>query len=324
MLGGRCVTADVGAPNDLNRLHPDIHVALIGVIPEAETIRVVINGMGKAGLVATDSAAYIYSKGGWRRWPYEVLDGVDLQKGFKSCLALAGPSLPSKAFGFSDFGKLDYVIQTKSDKVAETLAPEVERLIRNVPSVGAAEGKSLIEAEELGVIGPAQTRSSHMPGDSESLIIEAEGNGGHVWVFPDKIRIKHHGLRGLMTKGFQKGDKDVWIDQIAGIQWRNPGSLWLGHIQFELIGGSTAAKTASEDENAVMFDSSRREAFERVKVEVEQRMRAIRLERTRPAAAAAPQVDIPDQIKKLAELRDAGIISADEFEQKKNDLLSRM
>jgi Short C-terminal domain len=44
-------------------------------------------------------------------------------------------------------------------------------------------------------------------------------------------------------------------------------------------------------------------------------------------AAAVPssdQGDIPDQLRKLAELRDAGIISPEEFESKKDDLLSRM
>jgi hypothetical protein len=34
--------------------------------------------------------------------------------------------------------------------------------------------------------------------------------------------------------------------------------------------------------------------------------------------------DIPEQIKKLAELRDSGAISAEEFEAKKRDLLDRM
>jgi hypothetical protein len=33
---------------------------------------------------------------------------------------------------------------------------------------------------------------------------------------------------------------------------------------------------------------------------------------------------IPDQIKKLAELRDAGILSGEEFESKKKELLARL
>jgi uncharacterized membrane protein YdbT with pleckstrin-like domain len=43
------------------------------------------------------------------------------------------------------------------------------------------------------------------------------------------------------------------------------------------------------------------------------------------AAPAAPAAaDVPDQIRKLAELRDSGAISADEYERKKAELLERM
>jgi hypothetical protein len=43
-----------------------------------------------------------------------------------------------------------------------------------------------------------------------------------------------------------------------------------------------------------------------------------------PATAAAAPADIPAQIAQLAALRDQGILSAEEFETKKSDLLSRM
>jgi hypothetical protein len=42
------------------------------------------------------------------------------------------------------------------------------------------------------------------------------------------------------------------------------------------------------------------------------------------AAAPPPSANIPEQIKKLAELRDMGVLTADEFEAKKKELLSRM
>ena len=41
-----------------------------------------------------------------------------------------------------------------------------------------------------------------------------------------------------------------------------------------------------------------------------------------PMAAAAP--DIPEQIKKLSDLHDQGILTDEEFDQKKSDLLSKM
>jgi hypothetical protein len=41
-------------------------------------------------------------------------------------------------------------------------------------------------------------------------------------------------------------------------------------------------------------------------------------------AAAAPVGNIPEKIKKLAELRDMGVLTLEEFEAKKKELLSRM
>jgi uncharacterized membrane protein YdbT with pleckstrin-like domain len=43
-----------------------------------------------------------------------------------------------------------------------------------------------------------------------------------------------------------------------------------------------------------------------------------------PAAPAPPGADIPEQLERLADLRDKGVISAEEFEQKKAQLLERM
>lgn len=51
--------------------------------------------------------------------------------------------------------------------------------------------------------------------------------------------------------------------------------------------------------------------------------RRVAEERTGPVAPLA-QSDPIDQIRKLAELRDEGVLTADEFEAKKADLLSRM
>jgi hypothetical protein len=55
---------------------------------------------------------------------------------------------------------------------------------------------------------------------------------------------------------------------------------------------------------------------------------------SRPASSPAPvtqapliegaQTDIFDQIKQLGELRDSGLISAEEFEEKKRELLARL
>jgi hypothetical protein len=43
----------------------------------------------------------------------------------------------------------------------------------------------------------------------------------------------------------------------------------------------------------------------------------------RPSQPSAP-ADIPDQIRKLAKLKDDGIISSEEFEAKKTELLRKL
>ena len=44
----------------------------------------------------------------------------------------------------------------------------------------------------------------------------------------------------------------------------------------------------------------------------------------RRTAASAPAPNIPEQLKQLAELRESGVISPEEFEAKKAQLLERM
>ncbi|MGC5255373.1 SHOCT domain-containing protein [Gordonia sp. DT218] len=57
-----------------------------------------------------------------------------------------------------------------------------------------------------------------------------------------------------------------------------------------------------------------------------QAFRRVRADRGRPRAPLLPPAapDMAEQIKKLAELRDAGVLTEDEFSAKKADLLSRM
>lgn len=173
------------------------------------------------------------------------------------------------------------------------------------------------------------TRSSTMPGHESELLAEAEGSGGHIWVWADRLRIKPFGVRGMLTKGILKGDKDLWLDQISGVQWREPGAMWLGHIQFTLIGGSSESKPATQDENAVLFAADRREEFAHVKMVVEQRIRELRLGqsgRTEPTVAvgSADRQTPLEILRGLGELRSAGVITDAEFEDKKQELLNRL
>jgi uncharacterized protein DUF4429/putative oligomerization/nucleic acid binding protein len=237
----------------------------------------------------------------------EFFDATELFVGLAEAIEKKSPAIPAASEGaFDDF------VQAESWNGAIFPGASVHQ-----------------QYGEVGSQFTTRARHSMTPGEDSELLAEAEGSGGHIWVWADRLRIKPFGFRGLVTKGFLKGEKDLWLDQISGVQWREPGSLWLGHIQFTLIGGSSDSKLATEDENAVQFAADRRDEFAHVKTVVEQRIRELRLgDRGRtvgPQMPASQPTQRPTEIlRELSELREAGVITDSEFEEKKRDLLDRL
>src|SRR3954452_4241828 len=93
-------------------------------------------------------------------------------------------------------------------------------------------------------------------------------------------------------------------------------TLGLAAVTNRRAGVSDAVK----DENSVLFDKKSLTEFEALREYVERRI----AEAHAPALAPAGELDVAEQIRKLASLRDEGLLSSEEFEAKKADLLSRM
>lgn len=124
------------------------------------------------------------------------------------------------------------------------------------------------------------------------------------------------------------GEKRISVESITSIQWQDASTLSSGFIKF-LTGGSgpiqgsfgTAAITvAVSDPDAVVFKKKTQAEFVALRAAVE---KARQDQRTPQAAAPAP-VDLADQLKKLGALRDAGVLSEEEFAAKKADILARI
>jgi hypothetical protein len=110
-----------------------------------------------------------------------------------------------------------------------------------------------------------------------------------------------------------------------------------GHVQFVLVGHDAQRGWRRNTEYEVQFKAQQAPEFEAIKREVEQRVaetKTIRAQSLEPSNQQAPQTapvvestprptdkrrsgdasDVPDLTRKLAELRDAGVISNEEFE----------
>jgi hypothetical protein len=160
----------------------------------------------------------------------------------------------------------------------------------------------------------------------DEVLLEAQGVFGQkLQLLPTKIRIKRKGVQQMMTHGI-KGDKEIFIDQISGIQFKQSG-VTSGYIQFSFLGGQETKQgilDGAKDENTVMFVKKHQPEFEAIKRAVEQKMHDIRSGRMQQPVQQAMPEDIPGQIQKLSALKDQGILTEQEFQQKKQELLSKM
>lgn len=168
------------------------------------------------------------------------------------------------------------------------------------------------------------------PGDS--VLICLNGNAGEALVATNsRVMILKAGyssgaMFGRKVKSFRYDNissVEFSCGVLAGrVQITVPGSVEVRH-GFSEPDPISAFATASQAENVCNFPSAKRESFRAaanlIRERVDQSHSA-----ARQVAATSHSDDIPTQIRKLAELKAAGVISEDEFAQKKAELLARM
>lgn len=153
-------------------------------------------------------------------------------------------------------------------------------------------------------------------------MIEAKGVNGQVMFDGRFVTITRKGALARATVG--KGEKRIPVSSITAVQWKPPSKLVRGFIQFTVQGGVESksragkqTKDAAKDENSVIVASGHADEFLALRSAVESSIGV-------PASAAAPAASssMADELKKLSELRDAGVLSDDEFAAQKAKLLS--
>ena len=151
------------------------------------------------------------------------------------------------------------------------------------------------------------------------VILNFEGMNGQIELYKDKLIIKRQGFFAVLSHGFTKGNKTIYLNQITGIQLKLGGPVFVGYIQFTLPGGIESSKgafAATQDENSVTFTASENVLATYLKEKIEELMH-----KSRQSTIQTVQVSSADEIKKFKQLLDEGIITKDEFDKKKKELL---
>jgi len=149
--------------------------------------------------------------------------------------------------------------------------------------------------------------------DKEEIVMEAHGVFDHLQLLKDKVRIK----KTTLGFGTFASSKDILLSQITAVKFQEPSGLGgFGHLKFSFVGGTEDKHGfffSAPDENEVDFPRGKANQFLAIKKAIDKRVTALR---------AAPKTASPyDELERLASLRDKKIITEEEFQQKKKQIL---
>ena len=147
----------------------------------------------------------------------------------------------------------------------------------------------------------------------------AKGSNGLITIDGDWLTIDR---KGFGRAGNAMGERRIPLASITAVQLRHARVFTNGFIRFSVPGSPEfrgGLQSAMRDENAVTFRRGQTKGFNILRAAVEQ---SISAHAGAPSGATEP--DIPEQIKKLDELRDQKLITDEEFEAKKAELLDRL
>src|SRR5690606_6220961 len=138
----------------------------------------------------------------------------------------------------------------------------------------------------------------------------------HVVVENGYLRWTSKGFMNLMTQG-SKGEKSIPIKSITAIQIKPP-RLTTGYIQFAYSGASESKggiMDAIKDENTITFSSKKE--LEQAK-ELKALIESLQNKDSQPETS---NTNDADELIKFKELLEAGVITEEEFEAKKKQIL---
>lgn len=150
-------------------------------------------------------------------------------------------------------------------------------------------------------------------------LFELHDDFGQLYVYEDRVVIERKGARASFAHGL-KGGKTIPVNSLTNIEFKPAGAITKGYIQFGVLGdvgskGGFAA--ASYDENTMFFKKKDSNIAEDIKSFLERKI----LEKGNGSTIIQTAASAADELKKFKELLDMGVISQEEFDAKKNQLL---
>ncbi len=158
----------------------------------------------------------------------------------------------------------------------------------------------------------------------EEPIFSLKGaRGRHMSVFEDRVIIKTKVSAGSLLSGnASDGEKTIYYSDCIGVQFKDVGAQ-LGYIQLETASSAMNNKASNFfNENSFTFDKSREGniTMRQVADYIQEKIKESKHSKT-VGTTVVQQTSSADELKKFKELLDMGIITQEEFDAKKKQLL---
>lgn len=144
--------------------------------------------------------------------------------------------------------------------------------------------------------------------------------GTYVKVYEDYILLRHMTPGTHVVSGSANGQKRIPIEEITSVQLKEPANLTVGFIQFSYAGSAELRGDilqAMHDEKAVPVDSTNVPLAREIADYIYAQKKVLKNNSGVQIQAASAM----DELKKLKELLDMGIVTQEEFDVKKKQLL---
>ena len=140
------------------------------------------------------------------------------------------------------------------------------------------------------------------------------------------LTISRPGLLSKLSQGF-KGSKSIMIEKITSVQVKK-NTIWTrGYMQFTIAGEmakNVGAVSGEVDENIIYFSGTKKETISKYNNAAEEIKTYIENFNSKKSNITVVQnIKSPvEQVKELKELLDMGVLSQEEFDKKKKELLN--
>lgn len=171
-----------------------------------------------------------------------------------------------------------------------------------------------------------KTNGNVGPFESQDLVYSIEGvRGRHIDIYIDKVVITTKVTLGsLLTHNATDGEKTIYYSDCIGVQFKE-SKFAIGYLQLETASSNGNNKYSNFfAENSFTFDETviSNEKMIEVADYVKSRVDTVKKGGIAPASNNN-NMSVADELLKLKQLLDMGILSQEEFDEQKNKLLNK-